>query len=167
MHDLGAIPVNAGMPDLYLYLQKGIVDGMATSWESLLSFRQYQLVKYYTYIPLFTVYFSQAINDSVWNSLSQSQKSGINSVSGLRGSLFWGENMFDTAAEVGRDTVKNQGFEMVEYTLPSDELARWSAVAKPLWDGWVQKMTLSGYPEAQEILDTTLELIRTYQPRSY
>ncbi len=161
---LGAIPVLVGMPDIYLYLQKGVIDGMTTSWESLLSFRHYELVNYYTYIPLFTVYFSQAVNIDVWNSLPPDIKEQINSVSGLQGSLFWGENMFDTAAAAGREQVKQLGLPMKEYTLSEEELARWSKVAQPLWDEWIKKMTDSGRPEAQEILDTTLELIENYQP---
>jgi len=164
MKALGAVPVNVAMPDIYLYFQKGIIDGMTTSWESLLSFRHYKLAKYYTYIPLFTVYFSQAMNTTVWNNLPEDVKEQISSVSGLKGSTFWGENMFDTAATDGYEMVKKQGLEMVEYTLPEEELARWSKVARPLWDDWVKKMTEAGHPEAREILDTTLKLIETYNP---
>jgi TRAP-type transport system periplasmic protein len=160
---LGALPVTTGMPDLYLYLDKGIIDGMATSWESLLSFRQYELVKYYTYIPLFTVYFTQAVNTSEWAALPPPVQDQINSVCGLPGSLFWGEKMFDSA-EKGPEIVRRQGFEVNEYTLPPSELARWNAVAEPLRDEWVKKMQAAGYPEAQSILNTTLELIDTYQP---
>jgi len=164
MSALGAIPLNVAMPDIYLYLQKGVIDGITTSWESLLSFRHYEMVKYYSYIPLFTVYFSQAINNSVWNSLPADVKEQVNSVSGLKGSLFWGENMFDTAVVAGQDEVKKQGIEMVEYTMSKREHVRWSEVARPLWDDWVREMTEAGYPEAREILDTTLELIKTYNP---
>ena len=161
---LGAVPVSIGMPDTYLYLQKGVIDGTATAWESLLSFHQYELVKYYTYIPLFTVYFTQAINKRIWNNLSADIRQQINEVSGLQGSLFWGENMFDTAVQAGGEVGKNQGFGMMEYTMPTDELARWKDAARPIWNDWVKKMTDAGHPEAQDILNTTLELIRIYKP---
>jgi len=129
MKILGANPVTKGMPDTYLALQKGEIDGMAVPWEALLSFRQYEVVKYYTYLPIFTVYFTQAMNNAKWDSLPQDVKDQINSVSGLKGSLFWGENMFDSAVAAGRDEVKKKGVEMIEYTLPEDELDRWSEVA--------------------------------------
>jgi TRAP-type transport system periplasmic protein len=162
---LGATPVTKGMPDTYLALQKGEIDGMAVPWEAMLSFRQYEVVKYYTYMPMFTVYFTQAMNNAKWDSLPKDVKDQINSVSALKGSLFWGENQFDTAAAEGQSLVKKQGLEMVEYTMPADELARWSAVAgQPLWDAWVKKMTDEGRPEAKDILKTTLDLIKSYKP---
>ncbi len=163
---LGAVPVSMGMPETYLNLQKGVIDGMLAPWEAMLSFKQYEVVKYYTYAPIVTVYFTQAMNNAKWNSLPDDVKQQIESVSGLKGSTFWGKNMFDTAVVAGRDLVQKQGIEMVEYTVPDDELAKWSAkAAKPLWDSWVKAQTAAGHPEAQEILDTTLNLIETYNPQ--
>jgi TRAP-type transport system periplasmic protein len=164
MSALGAIPVTIGMPDTYLYLQKGIMDGMTTAWESILSFKQYELVKYYTYIPIFTVFFSQAINNEIWNNLPTEIQQQITGVCGLKGSLFWGENMFDTAAVTGHDLLRTRGLEMVEYTISQDELARWNQAAEPIRQAWVNKMTSNGHPEAREILDSTLDLINTYNP---
>jgi TRAP-type C4-dicarboxylate transport system substrate-binding protein len=164
MKTLGAVPVTVGMPDIYLYLEKGVIDGMATSWESLLSFRQYELVQYYTYIPLFTVYFTQAMNNETWDKLPPEIQKQINSVCGLEGSLFWGENMFDKAASIRTDFKKQSGIKMIEYFIPDDELTRWQAATQPIRDAWVKNMIEAGHPEAQDILNTTLELIRTYHP---
>lgn len=162
---IGAIPVTIGMPDTFLYLQKGVIDGIATSWEILISYRQYTLVNNYTFVPLFTVYFTQVINNSIWNSLPTNVQDQINSVSSLQGSLFWGENMFDSAASAGRNEVKKQGSDIVEYNLPADEMNKFFQIAGlPLWNDWIKQMIDSGHPEAQDILNTTLELIKTYNP---
>ncbi len=80
MKALGAVPVTMGMPDTYLNLQKGVIDGMLVPWEAMLSFRQYEVVKYYTYAPTVTVYFTQAMNNNKWNSLSADVQNQINSV---------------------------------------------------------------------------------------
>lgn len=164
MKTLGAIPVTIGMPDTYLYLNKGLIDGMSTAWESLLSFKQYELVKYYTYIPMFTVFFSQAMNNQVWNGLPKEIQQQIDSVCGLKGSLFWGENMFDTAATTGHDLLKKQGLEMAEYNMSQHDLDKWNEAAEPMWEIWVKNMTADGHPEARDILNSTLELIETYEP---
>jgi TRAP-type transport system periplasmic protein len=164
MKSLGAVPITIGMPDTYLYLHNGILDGMTTAWESLLSFKQYELVRYYTYIPIFSVFFSQAINNQVWNNLPLDLQQQISSVCGLEGSQFWGENMFDSAATAGHDLLRDRGLEMAEYTLPQDELKKWNEAAEPIWETWVNKMTSEGHPEARDILNNTLELIETYQP---
>ena len=80
MKALGAVPVTMGMPDTYLNLQKGVIDGMLVPWEALLSFRQYEVVKYYTYAPTVTVYFTQAVNNGKWDSLPANIQQEINSV---------------------------------------------------------------------------------------
>lgn len=163
LQSLGAVPVTVSMPDTYLYLQKGLIDGMVTSWEGLLSFRQYELVKYYLDVPLFTVFFSIAINHDVWDNLEAEQKAGINRVCGLNGALFWGENMFDTVTQYYES--HKHLYNITAYTLPPGELETWTeSFGRPLWNDWVKEMEDRGHPEAQDILDTCLELIKTYQP---
>jgi TRAP-type C4-dicarboxylate transport system substrate-binding protein len=164
MKALGAVPVSKGMPDTYLALQKGEIDGMAGPWEAILSFKLNDVVKYYTYMPLFTVYFTQAMNNDKWNSIPKDVQDQIMSVSGLKGSTFWGENMFDTAVAAGRDLVKKTGTEMNEYTVTGAELDQWVKATKPVWDTWLKKMSDAGHPEAQDILNTTLDLIKNYKP---
>ncbi|HSW56865.1 MAG TPA: TRAP transporter substrate-binding protein [Dehalococcoidales bacterium] len=161
---LGAEPLSIGMPDVYLYLEKGALDGIATSWESLLSFRQFDLLKYYTYLPLFTVYFSIAVNHNVWRALPPDIRHQFNSLGGLAYSLNWGENYFDRADAEGRDAVLAAGAEIIDYVPVEEEMARWTEMAMPLWDDWVKKMNAAGFTEAQVILDTTLKLIETYHP---
>ena len=164
MRVLGATPVTMGMPDTAAALRNGEIDGMAAPWEAIVSFKLNDVVKYYTYMPLFTVYFTQAMNNIKWNSLPEDVKAQINSVCGLEGSVFWGGKMFDSAKAEGRKLIQQTGTEMIEYTIPEDEMAKWTAKARPFWESWVKEQTNSGHPEAQEILDYTLELIKTYHP---
>ena len=114
---------------------------------------------------MYSGYFAQAMNWDTWNSLPPDIQDAIMSVSGLEGSEFYGKNMFDTCAVVAHDLIKEEGYPMIEYTLPQEELEKWQEIAgKPIWEDWVKKMEAAGHPEAQEILDTTLELIKTYKP---
>jgi TRAP-type transport system periplasmic protein len=161
---LGAVPVSKGMPDTFLALEKGEIDGMAASWEAIVSFKLYDVVKYYTYMPAFVVYFTQAMNNDKWASLPADIQKQIESVSALKGSLFWGENMFDSAKIEGKNLIQKSGAAMTEYTLNEAEQAQWKQVTEPLIAAWVQKMTDAGHPEAKEILSTVQELIKTYNP---
>jgi TRAP-type C4-dicarboxylate transport system substrate-binding protein len=164
MKALGAVPVAVPMPDTYLSLQKGVIDGMLVSWDAMMSFKQYEVVKYYTYVPLVTVYFTIAMNNDKWNSLPADVQTQINSVCGLKGSIFWGDKQFDILTVDGRTEAQKSGVEMVEYTVPADELAKWSAIARPIWDAWVKSMTDQGHPEAKDILNDALNLAMTYNP---
>ncbi len=164
MKAMGAVPVSMGMPDTYLSLQKGDIDGMLVPWEALLSYKQYEVVQYYTYAPIVSVYFTMAMNNDSWNSLPKDVQDQINSVSGLHASQWMGENQFDTAATIGHDQVKAQGVKMTEYTVPADEFAKWSALAQPIWDAWVKKMTDAGHPEAKDILADCVSMCNTVNP---
>ncbi|MBN2059528.1 MAG: TRAP transporter substrate-binding protein [Deltaproteobacteria bacterium] len=156
---LGGVPLLLPMPDNYLSLQKGVIDGMGVPWEAMHAFRLYEVVKYYTETPFPAVYFSCSMNKGKWGSISKEIQDAIMSVSGLKGSMFWGYNFFDTARAVVEEDVRKSGSTMNYYSLPDKERERWlDAGGKPIWDAWVQKMEKAGHPEAKEILDTLLKM---------
>ena len=162
---LGAVPKGVGMTGTYEALQKGVIDGMAIPAEAFYTFRQYEVAPYITWVELHTVYFAYAMNWDTWNSLPADIQEDIMSVGGLEASEFYGYNMFDTALGAALEAAEERGFALHEYTLPDDEVARWTNLAgEPLWAQWVADREAEGYTEAQEILDTTLELIKTYNP---
>ena len=162
---LGVSPMMVGMPDTYVNIQKGVVDGMAIVWEAIYSFKQYEVVKYYSYAPLHSSYFAYAMNLNTWNSLPSDIQNQIMSVGGLKGSTFYGKNMFDTIEAEARATIKQGNYPMIEYTIPADELAKWTKVAgEPLWEAWVKAREAEGVKEAREILNTTLDLTKSYKP---
>jgi len=160
MKALGAVPMLIPMPENYIALQKGVIDGMGTPWEAIHGFRLYEVVKYYTIVPLSAVYFSMSMNKQKWESLPKDIQDAIMSVSGLEGSKFWGRNFFDAAEQGVEEMIKKGGYEMVKYVVPPDEVERWRKVAgEPLWKDWVKKMEAKGHKEAQKILDAALELL--------
>jgi len=162
---LGAVPTGVGMTGTYEALQKGVIDGMAMPAEAFYSFRQYEVAPYITYVDLHTVYFAYAMNWNTWNSLSKDVQEDITNACGLEACEFYGENMFDTALGAALKAAAEGGYTMYEYTLPDDEVARWTEIAgEPLWEQWVADREAEGYTEAREILDRCLELIETYNP---
>jgi TRAP-type C4-dicarboxylate transport system substrate-binding protein len=162
---LGAVPMMIPMPDCYLNLQKGVIDGMGAPWEAIEDNKLMEAVKYYTYVPLYVGYFSIAWNRDKWNSLPPDIQNAImKNCGGLVGSKYGGYNMFDTAAKEGPALVKKEGLPIIEYTLPPDEVEKWRKIAgEPIWEAWTKKMESSGYTEAREILNTTLNLIKAYK----
>ena len=161
MKALGAVPVLIPMPDVYQSLEKGVVDGMAAPWEAILSFRLYEIVKYYTLVPLCASYHSVSMNLQKWNSLPKDVQGAMMSVSGLEGSKFWGRHFFDTAEEPVNELAKKGNHQLIKYTVPPEEVERWTKVAgEPLWNAWVKKMEGKGYPVAPEILNAALEMVK-------
>jgi TRAP-type transport system periplasmic protein len=161
MKILGAVPVSMGMPDTYLNMQKGVIDGMGTVWEANMSFRQYEVAKYFTYIPLWVTYFTQAMNWDKWNSLPPDIQKALESVNGVKGSQRYTIGFNDSAGPAALAAAKNSGYSIVEYTVPPEEIQKWQAVGgKPLWDDWVKKTKAAGYPEAEQILNSILDLAK-------
>ena len=159
MKALGAVPMLIPMPDNYISLQKGVIDGMGAPWEAIHGFRLYEVVKYYTDTPFPAVYFSIAMNKRKWNKLDKDVQDAIMSVSGLQGSKFWGRNFFDTAKDGIMQKAKETGRSIEVIPLSSSERQRWLEVGgKPIWDQWVKKMKAKGFANAQDILDTAIEL---------
>ncbi|HJX13987.1 MAG TPA: TRAP transporter substrate-binding protein [Dehalococcoidales bacterium] len=161
---LGISPISVGMPDTYANLQKGVMDGMMIPWEAIYSFRQYEVVKYYTFFPSFVVYFTQSFSKAAWDKLPPDIQKQLESVGGLEGSKFWGKNMFDTAEGAAREAIKAGNYTMMESTLAAADVAKLEAMSQPLWDKWVQDNVAAGHPEAAEILKTTQDLIKSYKP---
>jgi TRAP-type transport system periplasmic protein len=157
---LGAVPTLIPMPDNYMALDKGTIDGMGTPWEPLHGFRIHEVVRYYTMVPMFSVYFSMSMNKQKWESLPKDIQQAMMSVSGLEGSKFWGRNFFDTAEQGVHDLVRKTNRQIIRYDLPPQEVERWRKVAgNPLWKDWVKRMEDKGRPEAKQILNATLEML--------
>src|SRR5215813_1231494 len=158
---LGAVPTLIPMPDMYQSFDKGVVDGAAAPWEAVHGFRLYEVVKYYTMAPFYASYFSVCANKQKWTSLPKDVRDQIMSVSGLVGAKFWGKNFFDTAEEGVIEKAKAGNYQLDRYTVPPDELARWTKLAgEPIWNEWVKKMEGKGHSNAREILNTAIELLK-------
>jgi TRAP-type C4-dicarboxylate transport system substrate-binding protein len=161
MKALGAVPTLIPMPDNYQALDKGVIDGMGAVWEAIQGFRLYEVAKYYTMVPLASAYFSLCTNKAKWEGLPKDVRDAIMSVSGLQGSKFWGRNFFDTAEQSVVDKAKAGKHEMIRYTPPAEEIARWNKIGgEPIQNDWVKKMEGKGARDARDILDTTVELLK-------
>ncbi|MBN1191905.1 MAG: TRAP transporter substrate-binding protein [Dehalococcoidales bacterium] len=156
---VGASPVMVGMVDVYMNLQKGVLDGVLASWASVESMKFHEVAKYITNVPCSVPFAARAMNLEVWNSLPADVQEAINSVSGFERGVEFSRTQYDEHVA----HVKAAGYDVVEYTPPLEEIARWQEFARPIWQDWVSEMEAAGHPEAQEILDKTLELVEVYR----
>jgi len=161
MKALGGVPMLIPMPDNYISLQKGVIDGMGAPWEAVHGFRLYEVVKYYTQTPFPAVYFTISMNKNKWNSLPKDIQDAIMSVGGLEGSKFWGKHWFDLAKDEVMKRAAADGKKIDVYYLPKAERDRWLEVGgKPIWEEWVKDMEAKGRKDARTILNTALELMQ-------
>ena len=158
---LGGIPVVLPMPEIYVAIDKGTLDGCLAGLEPMPGFKLYEVNRYVTEAPLASNFFIVAMNKKKWGSLSKDIQDAIMSISGLEGSKWWGKNFFDSAEEGVPKLAKQAGYEITFYTLPDKEWDRWVEISgKPIWEQWVKGCESRGLNEARNILNTTLELLK-------
>jgi TRAP-type C4-dicarboxylate transport system substrate-binding protein len=155
---IGISPMAVPMPGTYENLQKGVIDGMGTVWEAALTFKHYEVTKYWTLLPMYMGYFTMAMNWDVWNGLGPEMQKQVMSVSGLKGSKLYGKNMFDLVEKACRDKVKETGADVTYYDLPKKELARWQQSAGPIYEKWVADREAEGFSQARDILNRAKDL---------
>jgi len=153
---VGASPMMVGMVDVYSNLQKGVLDGVVASWASVESMKFYEVAKNISNYPVYSPFAIRAMNLNVWNSLPPDVQQAIDSVGGYDRSVEFSKTQYDDHVKY----VKSIGHDLNVFDPPDEDLAKWQEVAKPIWQKWVQDMEAAGHPEAQEILDTTLELLK-------
>jgi TRAP-type C4-dicarboxylate transport system substrate-binding protein len=159
MKALGGVPMLIPMPDNYISLQKGVIDGMGAPWEAINVWRFYEVVNYYTEVPFPAVYFSISMNKRQWEKLPQDVQAAIMSVGGLEGSKFWGRNFFDGMKAQTLEKLKAEGQGDNIFKLSPEERERWVEIGgKPVWSNWVKRMQAKGHKDAQAILDAALAL---------
>jgi TRAP-type C4-dicarboxylate transport system substrate-binding protein len=165
MKTLGSVPLMLGMPDVYMSMQKGVIDGSAIPLGVLEIFNLYEVSKYWTHVPITVAYMSISMNKAKWNSLPPDIQKAIMSVSGYEGSRTYAHNFHDSYDEPVKkeidDWVKKGGHRMEEYTVPKSELDRWIQTGgKPVWDRWAEGQEAKGLP-AKAVLADVQKLIET------
>jgi TRAP-type C4-dicarboxylate transport system substrate-binding protein len=162
---LGAAPIVMPGSEVYLNLQKGVIDAVVSQWDFTVGFRLYEGGHNFTYVPFNSFIISSIMNKKKYNSLPPDIRQKIDERGGLQTSAWFGEKEFDALYALAKERMNKEGIEMVEYTVPAEELEKWTSIAgKPIWDEWLKTNSSKGHPEAKQILERTLELIRTYNP---
>lgn len=146
---MGAVPVVMAMPDVYLSLERGVMDGAMVPFSAIVDFRLGEVGKTYTVAgPLFgRSSFLIAMNKKKYDSLSPAARAAIDKLSGRELSLKATQVYLKRSAE-GVDSVRGKG-EIV--ALPAEEQKRISAVLRPIITDWIKESEAKGIP-AREML---------------
>lgn len=151
---LGAVPIPMAMPDVYMALQKGTIDGCRADWDSFMAFHMHEVAKYsISNAPLGCSHFSIIINEKKFNSLPAVAQEAILKHSGYEGSRWHVEHFSNAGRALKPDALARGLVEM--YTLPPEEEARWIEACKPAWDIWLNYAVDKGVSQedARKALD--------------
>ncbi|MFC1532612.1 TRAP transporter substrate-binding protein [Thermodesulfobacteriota bacterium] len=141
--DLGAVGQSVPMGEVYMALQKGIIDGCMAPYETLKSFRFAEVVKGVTESPILTgAWISRGMNWDFWNKLPPDvQKVFDDNI------LPWAKLNKEYAAkadQLGIDLAKKQGVVFPKFS--KSDLERFNAAIEKVCRVLAKDLDAKGYP---------------------
>jgi TRAP-type transport system periplasmic protein len=146
----GASPVMLTPGDIYISMQKGIIDGWTIDMIGAEGFKLHEVTDFYTRPYYYANAFFVIMNKNKYNGLPADVKAAIDKLSGVDASrtIFSKQWDADDSAAYTRMKIKPEQV----YTLTDAEWARWVGVSQKVWEAEVAKQQAGGAP-AQKVLD--------------
>jgi TRAP-type C4-dicarboxylate transport system substrate-binding protein len=144
---LGGTPAPTPMPEVYDAIKKGVLDGEASNFETLKTFRFAEVVKYETSVWQITnpYPFYCVMNKNSYKRLPSDIKPIFDTLVGEFKDRFI--LMWNTVDFAGKAYGLEKGVKFLE--LAPNEVPRWKAAVEPVIDNYVKNMVAKGYSEAE------------------
>ena len=159
---VGAEAIGMPVSQVAESLSRGVIDGTTIPWEVTASLRVPELVTNHTEFGsaagLYTLTFSFAMNQGVYDSLPADLQAVIDQNSGLDFSIFAGGTQAD-ADGPARQIAVDRGNNII--TVTEEEAAQWAAIVEPLYATWIADMTGRGI-DGQALIDEARALMAAY-----
>jgi TRAP-type C4-dicarboxylate transport system substrate-binding protein len=144
---LGGTPAPTPMPEVYDAMAKGVLDGEASNFETLFSFKFAEVVKYETstWQITYPYPFYCAMNKDSYNKLPADIKPIFDELVGEYAER--SQEMWNATDYLGKAAGDANGVQFIDLT--PEEAARWQAAVAPVIDDWVANMVAAGHSEAE------------------
>ena len=127
---LGASPVTMGSGEVYMAMQRGVVDGQTSGTTAMFDRKIYEVAKYLTITNHAYPEFILAMNEKSFQKLSKEQQKIVTDAANeIRDQLRKNAKAEDAAALAN---LKEKGMEV--YVVPTSEIGIWQEATKPCWD---------------------------------
>ncbi len=147
---LGAVPVQAGLSDVYQGLQSGMIDGYVTFSFSALGYKFYEQAKYFTRVGLGSVIVGGlTINNDKWNTLPKEVQDVIEEVGGSYTMAIAEELKKETEANLQ----KMQELGATVSSLSESEKAVWIDTLPNMPNEYAQKLNAENLPGSEMLKD--------------
>ncbi len=149
LENLGAQPVGMPAPDAYTALQRGVIDGVAISWDGAMVFRLNEVADHHTELNLYSLSFVVTMNKGVYDRLPDDLKAIVDQHSGEK----WSQHMatiFDDLDQQSLQSVKERGDEVIE--VDSDIQAAWQPALEQVTKSYLEEQEGLGLP-ARKVYD--------------
>ncbi|MCL4675972.1 MAG: TRAP transporter substrate-binding protein [Pararhodobacter sp.] len=158
---LGAEPVGMPVTMIPESLTRGVIDGTTIPWEVTTALRVSELVTNHTEFDgpaLYTLTFTLAMNQDVYDDLPDDLREIIDRNSGLDFSVFAGGTQAD-ADGPARQFAVDRGNTII--TVSGDDIQPWTDAVQPIYAAWIADLAGRGI-DAQALIDRARELMAEY-----
>lgn len=155
---LGASAHNIPLTEVYMALDRGVVDGITSMPAGYVSTKTYEVADYYLDLPMGAGAVILTISKSSWAKIPpdiQKLWEGIN----LETMAYFNDEVYKKRGTY-QDWLKGLGVEV--YTLDPAEEERWRQLVKPVEDSWVAKAEKAGFP-GQQAITVAKEIIEKHK----
>jgi TRAP-type C4-dicarboxylate transport system substrate-binding protein len=132
---LGAAPSAMAAPEVYQALQSGVLDAAQTDVSAAVSRRFYEVQKFGTVSPQFSVWYHVYVNPAWWNGLSVAHKDALKKAA--RKTELESFDLTEATAAAAVGTLREKG--MTIHIQTPEETAAWKAIMqKPVMDEFLR-----------------------------
>jgi TRAP-type C4-dicarboxylate transport system substrate-binding protein len=140
----GASPLYVQPPDIFLNLQKNVMEAVNIGWEGHKSFGTTKLANYYVDLPALSgPVFAMGMSKRKWNELGPDLQKAVWSVCGDVGAELYGRGD-DTSSRIVMDEDRKAGKKIAELT--PEEQEKWFELARPIRDQMMDALEKKGLP---------------------
>jgi TRAP-type C4-dicarboxylate transport system substrate-binding protein len=158
LETLGQVPVSMGPMDILPSLQTGVIDnGPNGTMIIALDFGFIDYLPYWTHVQTESIPLIIGVNLDAWNGLPADIREILDGMVPWTTEL-WDKMWVDAEHEL-YPIVESKATEI--YTPPAEELARWDALDKPVWDEYAEEMESMGLP-GRALMDDYITLEKKY-----
>ena len=155
---LGAAPVGMPQSDVPEALQKGVIQGNATSMDVLKDMKYAEYCPFVTVCDLWVVPFAVVMNKAKWDALPADVKKVFDEL--RKEQAIWTGKYVDGHAKEAMEWSKKE--HKVEFiTLSKEEKAKWMAKVAPLVNAYIKKMDAAKLP-GKKIVEDAKKLTEKY-----
>lgn len=159
MEAFGASPVAISMPEAYMGLQKGVLDGLVSPYGPMRGFKTANVTHFHTTnANLFSNAFCVVMNRNKWRGLPPDIQKGLEELSGAEAAKLFG-GTFDKITGPDIKYMKDKGDTFT--TISQMEKKRWTDAIKGIRVKWIKDMEGKGMP-SKKILDEMIRLSAKY-----
>lgn len=156
---LGASPI--GMPPAQIYesLEKGGLDGLATTWDLVSSIRANEVLRYHTDCRLYAAAFYTVMNRRRYDALPREIQTLIDDTTGeallAKVGAWW-----DKWEAAGKKDATDRGQEII--VIDDATRTQWRQQLQPMITGYLDTLKGEGVGDPQRLYETALALVERY-----